>query len=117
MAHPLTVTDATFHADVIESDVPVLVDFWASWCAPCKMIAPLVEDLAGEYDGRVRVVKVDIDANPVSPGQFGVMSIPTLLLFSNGKAEKRIVGYQPKARLKVEVDAVLASATQSAQSA
>jgi thioredoxin 1 len=117
MAHPLTVTDATFHSDVIESDVPVLVDFWASWCAPCKMIAPLVEDLAGEYDGRVRVVKVDIDANPVSPGQFGVMSIPTLLLFNNGKAEKRIVGYQPKAKLKIEIEAVLTTAAESSASA
>ena len=107
MAHSLTVTDATFHADVIESDVPVLVDFWASWCAPCKMIAPVVEELAGEYEGRVKVVKVDIDANPVSPGQFGVMSIPTLLLFVGGKAEKRLVGYRPKASLKSELDAVL----------
>jgi thioredoxin 1 len=109
MTHPVTVTDTTFRTEVIECDVPVLVDFWASWCSPCKMIAPLVEELAGEYDGKVKVVKVDIDANPVSPGQFGVMSIPTLLLFRDGKAEKRIVGYQPKVRLKAEIDGVLQS--------
>ena len=109
MAHPVTVTDATFKSEVIDSDVPVLVDFWASWCSPCKMIAPIVEELATEYDGRVKVAKVDIDANPVSPGQFGVMSIPTLLLFRNGRAEKRIVGYRPKAGLKSELDAVVAA--------
>jgi thioredoxin len=107
---PLTVTDATFRAEVVDSDVPVLVDFWASWCAPCKMIAPIVQELSTEYDGRIKVVKVDIDANPVSPGQFGVMSIPTLLLFRDGKAEKRIVGYQPKGKLKAEIDTVLSSA-------
>ena len=109
MAHPVTVTDASFRAEVIESDVPVLVDFWASWCAPCKMIAPVVEELAGEYEGRVKVVKVDIDANPVSPGQFGVMSIPTLLLFREGKAEKRLVGYQPKGKLKGEIEGILSA--------
>lgn len=110
MAHPVTVTDTTFKSEVIDSDVPVLVDFWASWCSPCKMIAPVVEELAGEYEGRVKVAKVDIDANPVTPGQFGVMSIPTLLLFRGGKPERRIIGYQPKAKLKGELDAVLTSA-------
>jgi thioredoxin 1 len=110
MSHPVTVTDTTFKEEVIDSDVPVLVDFWASWCSPCKMIAPLVEELAGEYGARIKVVKVDIDANPITPGQFGVMSIPTLLLFREGKAEKRIVGYQPKAKLKVEIDNVIAIA-------
>ena len=108
MAHPVTVTDTTFKSEVIDSDVPVLVDFWAAWCSPCKMIAPVVEELAGEYEGRIKVAKFDIDANPVVPGQFGVMSIPTLLLFRDGKAEKRIVGYQPKAKLKNEIDSVLA---------
>lgn len=113
MSHPVTVSDSTFQAEVIESDVPVLVDFWAAWCSPCKMIAPVVEELAAEYAGRVKMAKVDIDANPVTPGQFGVMSIPTLLVFRGGRAEKRIVGYQPKARLKGELDAVLAAAPAS----
>ncbi len=107
MAEPLTVTDATFQAEVLESSIPVLVDFWAAWCSPCKMIAPIVEELAGEYAGRIKMAKVDVDANPVIPGQFGVMSIPTLLLFVGGKAEKRLVGYRPKASLKNELDAVL----------
>jgi thioredoxin 1 len=84
MAEPLTVTDATFQAEVLDSSIPVLVDFWATWCSPCKMIAPIVEELAGEYEGRVKVAKVDVDANPVIPGQFGVMSIPTLLVFVAG---------------------------------
>jgi len=110
MAKPLNVTDSTFQAEVINADVPVLVDFWASWCAPCKMIAPIVEELAVEFQGRAKVVKIDIDANPVSPGQFGVMSIPTLLVFRGGKPEKRIVGYRPKSSIKVEVEAAISAA-------
>jgi thioredoxin 1 len=107
MAEPLTVTDATFKAEVLDSSIPVLVDFWAAWCGPCKMIAPIVHELAGEYEGRVKVTKLDVDANPVVPGKFGVMSIPTLLLFVDGKPEKRLVGYRPKASLKSDLDAVL----------
>ena len=107
MAHPVTVTDTTFKEEVLDSQVPVLVDFWASWCSPCKMIAPIVEELAGEYDGRVKVAKVDVDANPITPGMFGIMSIPTLMLFRGGKAEERIVGYQPKQALEAKLQAVL----------
>jgi thioredoxin 1 len=107
MSHPLTVTDTSFKQEVLDSDVPVLVDFWASWCSPCKMIAPIVEELAGEYEGRVKVAKVDVDANPITPGMFGIMSIPTLMVFRGGKAEERIVGYQPKQSLKAKLDAVL----------
>jgi thioredoxin 1 len=107
MAHPLTVTDTNFKSEVLDSDVPVLVDFWASWCSPCKMIAPIVEDLATEYEGRVKVAKVDVDANPITPGMFGILSIPTLMVFRGGKAEERIVGYQPKQALKAKLDAVL----------
>src|SRR5487761_1603701 len=103
MAHPVTITDASFKAEVLEAEVPVLVDFWASWCTPCKMIAPIVEELATEYEGRVKVAKVDVDANPVTPGMFGVMSIPTLMIFRGGKAEERIVGYQPKSSLKAKI--------------
>ena len=109
MAHPLTITDTNFKDEVLESDVPVLVDFWASWCSPCRMIAPIVEELATEYEGRVKVAKVDVDANPITPGMFGIMSIPTLMLFRGGKAEERIVGYQPKTALKAKLDAVLVS--------
>ena len=107
MAHPITITDANFTSEVLESEVPVLVDFWASWCSPCKMIAPIVEDLTTEYEGRVKVGKVDVDANPVTPGMFGIMSIPTLMVFQGGKAADRIVGYQPKPALKARLAAIL----------
>jgi thioredoxin 1 len=107
MAHPITITDANFTSEVLESKVPVLVDFWASWCSPCKMIAPIVEDLTTEYEGRIKVGKVDVDANPATPGMFGIMSIPTLMVFQGGKAADRIVGYQPKPALKARLDAIL----------
>jgi len=109
MAHPVTVTDTTFKEEVLDSHLPVLVDFWASWCSPCKMIAPIVEALAQEYDGQLKVAKVDVDANPITPGMFGIMSIPTLMLFRGGKAEERIVGYQPKQSLEAKLQAVLAA--------
>ena len=110
MAAPMTVTDTTFKQEVLDSPVPVLVDFWAAWCSPCKMIAPIVEQLAAEYDGQLKVAKVDVDANPITPGMFGIMSIPTLMVFRGGKAEERIVGYQPKQALEAKVQAVLAAA-------
>ena len=109
MATPITVTDTTFKEEVLDANVPVLVDFWASWCSPCKMIAPIVEALAQEYDGQIKVAKVDVDANPLTPGMFGIMSIPTLMLFRGGKAEERIVGYQPKPALEAKLQAVLAA--------
>lgn len=109
MATPITVTDTSFKAEVLDSNVPVLVDFWAAWCSPCKMIAPIVEALAQEYDGQIKVAKVDVDANPITPGMFGIMSIPTLMLFRGGKAEERIVGYQPKPALEAKLQAVLAA--------
>ena len=109
MAAPITVTDTTFKSEVLDSQVPVLVDFWAAWCSPCKMIAPIVEQLANDYDGQLKVAKVDVDANPITPGMFGVMSIPTLMLFRGGKAEERIVGYQPRQALEAKLQAVLAA--------
>lgn len=101
------VTDSSFDADVLKSDVPVLVDFWASWCAPCRMVAPIVEDLAGELDGKLKVFKMDVDANQNVAARFGIMSIPTLMVFKGGQPAQRIVGYQPKPTLKAKVEAVL----------
>ncbi len=99
MAKPFVVTDADFREKVLESDVPVVVDFWAVWCSPCKLIAPILEELAEEYDGRLKVAKLNVDHNPETPGRYGIMGIPTLILFKDGAPVERIVGYQPKARL------------------
>ena len=99
MAHPVVVTDATFESEVVKSDIPVLVDFWAEWCGPCKMIAPIVEELATEYDGTLKVGKLDADQNVNTMMAYGVMGIPTLILFKGGEAIERIVGYMPKDKL------------------
>jgi len=104
MAEPVQVSDTSFDSEVIKAEVPVLVDFWAEWCQPCKMLAPIVSDLAQEYGSRVKVAKLDIDANPNIAGKFGVMSIPTLILFKGGEAVQRLVGYQPKSALKAKLD-------------
>ncbi len=110
MAAPEAVTDGDFHAKVIESPLPVLVDFWAEWCGPCKMIAPLVDELAEEYDGRAAFAKVDVDANPQTPGAYGIRGIPTLLVFSGGAEVERLVGFRPKADLAAALDKALAGA-------
>ena len=99
MAKPFAVTDSSFESDVLESEQPVLVDFWAEWCGPCKMIAPIVDELADEYEGSLRVAKLDADENPNTMQAFGVMGIPTLILFEGGEAVERITGYMPKERL------------------
>ena len=103
------ITEQTFDAEVIKSSVPVLVDFWATWCGPCKMIAPIVEDLAGEYSGRLKVYKLDVDDNSGVAAKYNVMSIPTLGIFRNGELIERIVGYMPKEQLRKRIDAALAS--------
>jgi thioredoxin 1 len=101
------VTDQNFETTVGGSTQLVLLDFWATWCAPCKMLRPVVEELATEYEGRVVVAELDVDANPVTASKFGVLSIPSLILFRSGKPADRIVGYKPKAYLRQKIDAVL----------
>ncbi|HTP13900.1 MAG TPA: thioredoxin [Bacteroidota bacterium] len=93
---PVEVTDTNFQSEVLKSDKPVLLDFWAEWCGPCKMIAPVVEELANEYDGKLKVGKVDVDANQQTSMQYGVRSIPTLLIFKGGRVVDQLVGAVPK---------------------
>ncbi len=99
MAKPIEVTDQTFDEQVINADKPILVDFWAEWCGPCKMIAPVLEELAVELDGQLVISKLNVDDNPDTSQAFAVLSIPTLLVFKNGEPVDRIVGYQPKPKL------------------
>ncbi len=108
MGKALHITDATFAAEVLNSDKPVLVDFWAEWCGPCRMIGPIVEELAGEYEGKAKITKVDVDVNPQISSQFGIRSIPTLLIFKNGQVVDQIIGAVPKNILKKQLDAQLA---------
>jgi thioredoxin 1 len=100
-------TDANFDAEVIQSDTPVLVDFWAPWCGPCKMIAPIVEEIANEYSNKLKVGKLNTDDNQQIAAKFGVMSIPTLMIFKGGEPVERIVGAQAKDTLTTKIDAVL----------
>jgi thioredoxin 1 len=96
---PVHVSDQNFKSEVLDSQTPVLVDFWAVWCGPCKMIAPLVEELAKEYDGKLKVAKMDVDANPKTSMDFGIRSIPTLLVFKGGAVVEQIIGAVPKRHL------------------
>ena len=109
MPNAVAVTEQSFDSEVLQSPVPVLVDFWAVWCGPCKMIAPIVEDLAGEYVGKLKVVKLDVDEHSGVAVKYSVMSIPTLGVFSKGEMIERIVGYMPKEQLKKRIEAALAS--------
>ena len=96
---PVPVDDSNFQSEVLSADKPVLVDFWAIWCGPCKMIAPIVEELAGEYDGKLKVAKMDVDANPRTAMQYGIRSIPTLMVFKGGQVVEQIIGAVPKRHL------------------
>lgn len=106
----LEITDANFAAEVEQSNVPVLIDFWAVWCGPCKMIAPIVEELAGEYEGKIKIGKLDVDNNPNVAMKFGIRSIPTLLIFKDGKVVDQIVGAVPKPQIVSKLDAQLQAA-------
>ena len=101
------ITDQNFETTVGAAVQPVLVDFWATWCAPCKMLKPVIDELATEYQGRVTIAELDVDANPITASKFAVLSIPSLILFRAGKPAERIVGYKPKAFLKQRIDGVL----------
>lgn len=104
---PITITDSNFEEEVIKSNLPVLVDFWAVWCGPCKAIAPIVEEIAAEYDGKVKVGKLDVDQNDDSAIKYGVRSIPTLLIFNEGKLINTIIGRVPKSQIVEALNAVL----------
>jgi thioredoxin 1 len=100
------VSDATFEAEVLRSATPVLIDFWAPWCGPCRAIAPVVEELAREYAGKVKIVKMNVDDNPQTPAKYGVRGIPNLIVFKGGQVAEQIVGAVPKARLAKALDSV-----------
>ncbi len=103
----VTLTDDNFEEEVLKSDKPVLIDFWATWCGPCRMIAPIVEEMATEYDGKAKIGKLDVDSNQQTSIKYGVRSIPTLLLFKNGELKETIIGAVPKAHLVEKLESVL----------
>ncbi len=109
MAEPRDVTDATFETEVLKSELPALVDFWAPWCGPCRMVAPIVAELSEEYAGKVNFFKMNTDENPTTPAKYGIRSIPSLLIFKNGELKGTIVGFRPKNDLKKRLEEVLAS--------
>ena len=107
MSNLVQVNERSFDGEVLQSPLPVLADFWAAWCGPCRMIAPIVEELARDYEGRLKVAKIDVDENPGLASRYGIMSIPTLAVFKDGQVVSRIVGSVPKAELQRHIEAVL----------
>ena len=108
MSKPVEVTDASFESEVLKADKPVLVDFWAPWCGPCRMVSPLVEELADEYNGKVKFLKLNTDDNVNTAARYGVRSIPTLLMFKAGQPVDQVIGFRPKGELKRTIDKALA---------
>ena len=107
MAEILDVTDATFEREILKSETPVLIDFWAEWCQPCRIIAPIVKELAASYDGKVKIVKMNIDENPGTPGRYGVRAIPTVLAFKNGAVVGQLTGAVPRSKFEDLVQKLL----------
>jgi thioredoxin 1 len=108
MAEVVDVNDKNFDAEVLQAGVPAVVDFWAEWCAPCRQIAPIIKELAGKYGGRVKIVKLDVDANPNTAGRYGVRSIPTVLGIAGGRVVQQLVGARPKADFEAMIEKLLA---------
>jgi thioredoxin len=109
MAAVTEVSDSNFQAEVLEADTPVLVDFWAPWCGPCRMVAPVLEEIAGERDGALKVVKLNVDDNQQTAARFEVLSIPTMILFKHGQVAAKVIGAMPKKRLEAELEPALAA--------
>lgn len=107
MGYAKAVNDENFLKEVIESDIPVLVDFWAAWCGPCQMMAPVVDDIAAQYEGKVKVLKLNVDENPQTPAKYGIMGIPTIMLFNKGQVVDKIIGAQPKSEVENLIKKVL----------
>ena len=107
MGKPIAIDDTNFEQVVLKETKPVLVDFWATWCSPCRMIAPVVEELATEYEGKAVITKLDVDKSPKTASKYGIMSIPTLIVFKNGNPQSHIVGFRPKSELKKNLDAAM----------
>ena len=107
MSKPIVIDDTNFDQNVLQAEMPVLVDFWAPWCRPCLMVAPVLDELAEEYSGKITIARMDVDQNPKTASKYGIMSIPTLLIFKTGKPVGNIIGFKPKPELKRELDAAL----------